>query len=179
MNGQKKGKASSSSVKTKKFKFNFVDVALICVIISIVIAVIYFLPSTSWLKDKGRTQDRKIQYTIEILDVDKDFFDNILAGEIVIDSVTKANIGNVFSINNNEKYTEYEYIEQKDTEKLTPIEYGDRFNLQITIEATAKYVTDEGYNVNGTRIAVGEKMYVRFPNFIGEGYCIGIDDTLN
>ena len=44
----------------------------------------------------------------------------------------------------------------------------------VTITATAEYVPGEGYRIDGTRIAVGEAMALRFPDFVCEGYCISV-----
>ena len=54
-------------------------------------------------------------------------------------------------------------------------EYPDKYNVIITISAEASYAAEKGYSVNGTRIAVGEKMSLRFPDYVGEGYCIGVE----
>ena len=38
----------------------------------------------------------------------------------------------------------------------------------------AKFEKGEGYTVNGVRIAVGEKINARFPEYVCEAYCISI-----
>ena len=49
-----------------------------------------------------------------------------------------------------------------------------KYNVIVTITASGNYKEGEGYSVNDCRIAVGEKMSLRFPNYIGEGYCVAL-----
>ena len=174
MNKNIKG-SSQFTVKKKKFKFNFVDVALILLVIGCIITLIYFFSPISNAKKIGKSQEKNIEYTIEITDVDnKNFFGNVKEGDNVIDSVTKISIGTVKSVGNT-KYTEYKPVDDGSSElKLEEIVYDDKINLQITISVNANYIEGDGFSVNSTRIAIGEKMFVKFPNFAGEGYCIGI-----
>ena len=44
----------------------------------------------------------------------------------------------------------------------------------VTISVMADYDEGEGYSVGGRRIAVGEKLALRFTDFAGEGYCINL-----
>jgi hypothetical protein len=46
----------------------------------------------------------------------------------------------------------------------------------VTITVLAEYTEGEGYSVGDRRIAVGEKMSLRFPNFAAEGYCIALSN---
>ena len=62
-------------------------------------------------------------------------------------------------------------------EEGTVVEYDDKINLLITVSATATYTEGKGYAVNERRIAVGEKLSVRFPDFAGEGYCVGFSSA--
>ena len=52
--------------------------------------------------------------------------------------------------------------------------HDGKYNVIVTISADGEYKEGEGYSVNGRRIAVGEKMALRFPNYVGEGYCIAL-----
>ena len=58
--------------------------------------------------------------------------------------------------------------------KSVMVEYPDRYNVRVTIEATANFYEGKGYTVNSTRIAVGEKLSLKFPEFAGEGYCVNV-----
>ena len=177
MNKQNKVKSSAANKK----RFNFVDVALILLIIGFTVTLVYFFSPVSRVKKLGKTQEKNIEYTIEIIGVDKTFVENIKEGDTVIDSVSKTSIGNVKSIDTI-KYTEYKATNNNDTDAtenkqqkpLTTVDFNDMYNLQITVSVTANYVEGEGFSVDSTRVAVGEKLFVKFPDFAGEGYCIGI-----
>ena len=175
----KQTKATSSSANKKRF--NFVDVALILLIIGFIVTLVYFFSPVSKVKKMGKTQEKSIEYTVEIIGVDKTFVENIKEGDTVIDSVSKTSIGTVKSVDPI-KYTEYKAIEDtgadatenKQQKPLTEVDFDNKYNLQITVSVNANYLEGEGFSVNSTRIAVGEKLFVKFPNFTGEGYCIGI-----
>ena len=177
MNKQTK---TTSSAANKK-RFNFVDVALILLIIGFILTLVYLFSPISRVKKYGKIQEKNIEYTIEIIGVDKTFIENIKEGDTAIDSVSKTNIGTVKSIDTI-KYTEYKAVaddendtsENKQQRPLTTVDFNDTYNLHITINVNANYIDGEGFSVDSTRIAVGEKFFVKFPNFTGEGYCIGI-----
>ena len=158
--------------KRKKFKFNFIDFLIILLVLAIVAAVIYIFAPFSWIQQKNGSID--LQYTIEIQGVDEAFIENINEHDVVVDSVSKNVIGKVIAVDYNTQYSELKYDESNRTGILSV--FPDKYNLIITIStANALYVEGEGYSVNGCRIAVGEKISAKFPSYVSEGYCIGID----
>ena len=164
---------SSATKKAKrKGKFNFIDFLLVLIVLAIIAALVYvFLPS-SLIKRVTSDKTLDMQYTIEILGVDEQYISNIVENDTVIDSVTKSNIGTVTAVDYSMQYTELAYDEGSNTGVLTPI--SGKYNIVVTISATAEYEEGIGYTVNGTRIAVGEKISARFPNYICECYCISV-----
>ncbi len=173
----KKNTNSPSKLKqrVKGGKFNVIDFLLIVVVLLIIGALIYvFLPSSAI---KSITADKKvdIDYAIEIIGVDEEFITNIKQNDTVLDSVSKNALGTVTAVDYSIQYTELKYNEENTENNvgvLSPV--MGKYNIIITISATADYEEGSGYSVNGTRIAVGEKIYLRFPNYLGEGYCISV-----
>ena len=55
--------------------------------------------------------------------------------------------------------------------------YEDKYNVTVTVTVLAQYEEGEGYSVGDRRIAVGEKLSLRFPNYAAEGYCIGLSEA--
>ena len=165
--------ASVHTVKrTKKNKLNVIDIILIVVALVLVATLIYvFLPS-SWVKKLTANDSKEIQYTIEFVAVDKAFLKNIDKDQVIYDSVSKSELGKVYAVDYSHPYEELVYDESSGSGVLVPVE--GKYNVQVTIIATAQYTEGEGYSVSGTRIAVGEKLFAKFPNFVGEGYCIGL-----
>ncbi len=154
----------------KQGKFNLIDFLLIVIVILIIGALVYVFLPTSIIKNITAEKSEEIQYSIEILGVDEQFLDNINENDVVLDSVTKSNIGTVTAVDYGIQHTQLEYDGEKGV--LSPI--VGKYNVIVTISATAEFEEGEGYTVNGTRIAVGEKINARFPNYVCESYCISI-----
>ncbi len=154
-------------------KFNVIDVLLIVAVVLVVAALVYvFLPS-SLIKNLTADETKAIQYTVEFVGVDEAFLNNIQIDQVIYDSVSKSEMGKVYAVDYSHPYEELTYDENNNgVGILTPVE--GKYNIQVTITATAQYKSGEGYTVGGTRIAVGEKLFAKFPNFVGEGYCIGL-----
>lgn len=158
--------------KVKGGKFNIIDFLLIVVVLLIIGTLIYvFLPSSAI---RSITADKKvnIDYAIEILGVDEEFIDNIHENDTVLDSVSKNSLGTVTAVDYSIQYTELKYSEENEAGVLSPV--MGKYNVIVTVSATAEYEDGVGYTVNGTRIAVGEKINARFPDYVCEGYCISI-----
>lgn len=159
--------------RAKGKKFNVIDALLIVIALTVIATLVYvFLPS-SFIKKLTSDDTVEIQYTIEFVAVDEEFLNNVQIDNAVYDSVSKSEIGKVFSVDYRNPYEELVYDESNNgVGVLTPVE--GKYNVQVTVTATAQYTEGEGYSVSGTRIAIGEKIFARFPNFVGEGYCIGL-----
>lgn len=158
--------------KKKKFKFNFIDFLLILLVLAIIATVVYIFAPFSWIRQKNGTVS--LQYTIEIQAVDEEFIENINENDIIIDSVSKNVIGSVVAVDYSTQHSVLKYDESSREGILSVI--PDKYNLIVTISTeNAVYNDGEGYSVNGCRIAVGEKINAKFPNYVTECYCIGID----
>lgn len=166
----------NSSVKNNNSKrtggFNLIDVLLIALVLVIIASLVYvFLPS-SWLRSVLADEKVDIQYTVEIQGVDESFLENIKENDVVIDSVSKGNIGTVTAIDYSTQNKRLEYNETTQSGVLAVV--PEKYDMLITITVKAEYTEGEGYTVGGTRIAVGELMNLRFPNFTSQGYCISV-----
>lgn len=159
--------------KKKKRGFNFVDFLLILIALAIIGGVVYIFSPISFLKDLSSEINGTLYYTIEIKNVDIDFIENIKENDIVIDSVSKNTLGTVSVVDHNTKYTELDYHETDDGQyEGVFLEYRDRYNISVTITANANFIEGQGYTVNNCRIAVGEKLSLRFRDYVCEGYCV-------
>ncbi len=163
-------KQSKSGKKTRKF--NFIDAVLIIIILLVGAAVVNVFSPFSWLSNLRSDSTREIQYTVELSGVDGEYIDAIKENDTVVDSVSKYTLGTVKAVDYNTQYTVLEYDEVNQAGVLAA--YPNKYNVLVTMTATASYKEGEGYSVNNYRIAVGEKLALRFPDFTGEGYCISI-----
>lgn len=167
---------SIKTKKDKKGKFNFVDFLLIVIVLAIIAATVYVFVPKSWFGKIVADDTQDILYTVEIIGVDQKFAGNIKENNNVIDNVSKSSIGTVKAVSV-DSYSELKYVydNPESTEgsgKL--VTYDDKHNLVVTISASALYNKGEGYYIGSCRMAVGEKLSLRFPDYSCEAYCIAI-----
>ena len=158
--------AVATGKKKKTGRFNLIDFIFVLIILMVIATVIYIFAPFSKFREMISSESQSIQYTVEILGVEEEFIDKVQKGDAVIDSVSKNNMGVVEAVDYNNKFSEL-----KDGHW---VEHANRYNLVITISASADYLEGSGYQINGARIAVGESMALRFPDYVTEGHCIGI-----
>ena len=156
--------------KRKSRGFNFIDLLLILIVIAVILVAINIVSPMSFIDKLKAEGTHTIQYTVEFIGVDEEFVETIKENDIVVDSVSKSNLGSVTVADYNTRYSVLEYSESAQAGVLT--EYKDKYNVTVTITAEAIYKEGYGYSVNDRRIAVGEKMALRFPSYVGEGHCI-------
>lgn len=181
MNGSVNTNQSTPSKKKKNGRFNFVDFTLILILVLTVGVLIYLFSPISIIKKWTEKDTKNIQYEVEITNVDEEFIDLIKADTPVGDAVTKGSLGTVTMVQST-KYIEYQTVEKINNDgenttveyELVPVEYPNKYNLHVTITVSADYYKGTGYTVNSTRIAVGDKLALKFPNFKCEGYCVEI-----
>ena len=171
---------NNSAVKSKKTKrkFNIIDFLILIIIIAVVGVCIYAVVSWSNIKSLWSTSTVELQYTVEFRGVDKEFVDKIKVGDTVTDAVSKNQLGVVNKVDNQEPYTVLDYKVSTDPdakeEKISSelVQEPNKFNVTVYISASAEYESGIGYTINGRRIAVGEMIEMRFPEFSSVGYCI-------
>ena len=168
-------KKKSNASEKKERKFNFIDFLLIVLVLAIVAGAIYLFSPGSFLNQIKTEKQGTLSYTVEIKGVDGEYLNKIKENDVVVDSVTKNTIGTVVAVDYNTKQTVLEYAKQSDgTYTGVLSEYPDQYTVLVTITASAEYASGDGYNVNNRRIAVGEAMALRFPDFVAEGHCISL-----
>ena len=164
-------------VKTTKVKkkgngkFNVVDFFLILIIaVAVAASVIYFVPGIAERFSAGNQQE--ITVVLEFKGVDSEFASDIKSGEAVYDGGEHYKLGTVKSAENY-AYTVPVYNEENPG-MAELHEIPELKNVIVTVTVSAKYTAEEGYSVNGKRIAVGCEYDISFPNFGGSAYCIGV-----
>ncbi len=161
--------------KKKNGRFNLIDLLLVLVVLALIAALLYVFAPFSAVKNLLSSEDKTIEYTVELLGVDKDDIGKIMENNVVVDAISKSQLGTVRVADYNYQYTVLQYVQKDDKAEGVLAEHPDKCNVLITISATAEYAQGEGYVVNQCRIAVGEKMQLIFPNYMGEGYCIDLN----
>lgn len=169
--------AESTRVKKQRRKFNFVDLLIILALLLLAAIVINIFTPGSVFGNYFGKEEVTIQYTVEFTNVDQTFVDKIKEADNVVDSVSKFTIGRVTAVDASTNYSELQYSEASASAVI--VTYPDRYNLLVTITVDATYEEGSGYSVRDKRIAVGEKMSLRFPDYADEGYCIDVIVTEN
>ena len=176
---------SQKQNKKKKGRFNFVDLTLVIILVLIVGILAYSFSPVSLIKKWINKETVNIQYEVELVGVDENVVDLIKSNTVVTDSVTKGKLGTVTMVNK-AGYVEYKPVEtiryegEGDDKKeiveysVEKITYENKYNLNVIITVKADYTEGEGYSIDSTRIAVGEKLTLKFPDYKCEAYCVGI-----
>lgn len=159
----------------KKRKFNIIDFFILFLIIAVVGLLIYAISPWSQLKKLWATNETSFQYAVEIRNVDSEFIDCIKNGDAVINSSTKNSLGTVNRIDVKASTQPY-YVRDEitGTVEYKPIDTPDKVDITVYVTATAQYEAGVGYTINGCRVAVGEELPLRFPQFAQSGYCVAI-----
>ena len=167
-----KNKATSDEKKTSRGKgrFNFIDVLIILAILLLAAIVVnLFLPGSLL---KPSSVEKELQYTVEFIGVDEAFIDKINENDVVYDSIAKYNVGTVIAVDKSTPYSVLQYDHDSASAKLAT--YDGKYNVLVTINVKAEYHENEGYSIGDRRIAVGEKLALRFPDYASEGYCVNL-----
>lgn len=161
--------------KKPKRKFNFIDFLIILVVVAIVGILIYVFSPWSHIEKLWTNNKVELTYFVEIKDVDIAYIESIKEGDGVINSVNKSSLGTVSEISKLEKAYVYDYVLNEQGE-MTCIrsEHPQKYNITLKIVATAEYDKGVGYSVNGRRIAIGELLDLRFPQYTCSGTCTQI-----
>lgn len=168
---------SNISHKAKKKRtFNIVDFFIVVAILVAVAILIYAFSPWSQLKKLWALDEVTIDYTVVIREVDKADTTKINKDDAVTDSVTKNPLGTVTSIGAIANSTELTYIEDENGDAQGVLsEIPDKYDVTVHITAVANYEEGVGYTVNGCRIAVGEELHLRFPQYVHSGFCTALD----
>ena len=160
----------------KKRKFNIIDFLIILAILAIIFVVIYVVSPWSQINNIFNASEKELIYTVKLENVDEELISLIKQGDEVIDSVSKSSLGKVYIVGDGTvKSTELGYETDAEGEYEGKwIESSDKYDITIQIKTSANYEENVGLFVNGTRVAVGEEFYLRFPKFEWNGYCTEI-----
>lgn len=164
-------KRNSQNSGTKKGRFNIVDLLLILLILVIVGALLLMFDPFSLLS-KNNSENVTLRYTVEIKNIGNELKNNIKSGDKVLNSSTGYDMGTVVAVETQDSF-EWEYIEGD--EYMSKKYMTDKSDVIVTIDVKTTYEQGIGYMVDGKQIAVGVLTALRFPNFVGSGYCISIE----
>ena len=119
---------------------------------------------------EGR-QSIELEYRVLIENIDADFREKINKGDKVYNARTVSNMGSVISVDDETNYFVYEYDSENNIVKKY---FPHKYNIEVVIKTDAILENGVGCSVDGVRIAVGRGLELRFPDFVGRGFCTDI-----
>ena len=155
------------AANTKKGRFGFADVLILLLVIALVGGGFWFFLSGRLF---GAGDEVSISYEVRLTEVRSELTSRVNYGDKVYDPVYGEYIGVVEKVRT-EQYTEQ--IRDKSTGELVNAVKGGYYNMYITVTAVAEYKDNTLY-ISGNEIRVGERVYLRLPDFCGEGYCTAL-----
>ena len=168
-----------NKVKAKKHgsigRFKVLDFIIIATVV-LLVAVCVVLTVPKFQKMFLSDDTVQITYTVVFENVDESVYDLITLDQAVVNALDGSSLGTVALTPETVSY--YEFILDKSSDgdyvakKVALDSLGQ--NVTVTIRATARYNEGTGYTVDGCRIATGAELQLRFPNFVGTGYCNGV-----
>ena len=158
------------AANTNKGRFGFADLLILLLIAVFVGGGFWFFLSGRLL---GAGEEVNISYEVRLTGVRSELTSRVNYGDKVYDPVYGEYVGVVEKVRT-EQYTEQ--VLNKSTGELVNAVKGGYYNMYITVNATAEY-KDNAYYISTSEIRVGERAYLRLPNFCGEGYCTALTQT--
>ncbi len=169
----KKNRTKKNERVKKSGGFNILDAFIIIGILAFVaVIVIVYSPVGVF---KFNSNDADIIYTVSVRGVSSDYAGSVKIGDVVTDS-KGYNLGTVASDVQIEPHVVYEYRENEDgSGSIVQINHPELVDLIITVSANAK-VNEDGYTVDGKRIALEAEYELIFPGFESKGVCISLSE---
>lgn len=154
----------------RKLRFNAVDVLIILLAATVAFVLLYVFVLSDRSADVAGVNTVKIQYVVEIQNIDSRFSESVRRGQAVEDAITRKSIGTVVGVEAKdfEKIT-FDY----DTGRETSSVAEGQITLRVTVEAEA-VETDRAFLVDGCEIRVGKQFSLILPELYGVGYCIAL-----
>ena len=168
-NNQKKKKPKGKE-RDRHGSFNILDALIILCVIAIV-ALLFLVYSPFDLIDTSKEETTLI-YAVRICGVPSEYAGVINIGDAVSDS-NGYELGKVASAVEVEAHTLYVFDNVSGGVKS--IIHPDLVDLIITVSAQAD-VYEDGFRVNGCRIAVESDYDLLLPNFEGSGMCVSLSE---
>lgn len=165
-----KKKKTRNKEKRSRRGFNILDgLILLCVLLVVALLVLVYSP---WKLINISSDDTAIIYSIRVYGVPAEYAGSINIGDKVSDS-DGYDLGKVASAV--EVEPNIMYIFDKTDGGVKPVQHPDLVDLIITISANAQ-ADEDGYRVDGKRIAVEDECDLLLPNFEAKGLCVSLSE---
>lgn len=157
----------------KKNRFNIIDAIVILLIAALVFGIVYFIMMETGALPGTSANEKTVVYTVRISGVDEPYLDSLASGGEAINSSTFAALGTITEVKSQKAVSNSTLAVKTEDGKsysLKQTEYEDKYDIYITLAATAT-VDERGIAYVGSqRITVGSCVYFRCGNFAAVTY---------
>lgn len=160
----------------KKARFNFIDAVIILIILAIIAAAAYLIV-TDMQQAKNPRQTGNMDFTVRISAVSEAALSLFEQGAVVKDSVTGEVIGEIAAVRSEKTRYFGNTAVANDTDPAeesgytVPVsEYDDKYDVYVTVIATAGKDARGIHYVGNTKILVGSTVYFKIPSFASISY---------
>lgn len=155
--------------ENRAFKINIIDVLITLMIVCVLAVGTIMLASAFGVNASADDEGKTIEYVVQFKGIRKEFGDNIIKGDIVVDAQKRHNLGTVIEVREPEVYEQEVYDEETKTMKMAT--NPDFITLEIKVSAPG-YIDEEMYYLaeSDKEIGVGTFLYIHTPDFCGSGY---------
>ena len=168
---EKKVRQKRKERTKKESSFNILDGFIVLGILALVAILVLTYAPIGLLSINS--DNATIIYSVTVEGVSADYAGSIKVGDVVTDS-KGYNLGTVVSDVEIEPHAVYEYRENETgSGSIVKITHPELVDLIITVSANAK-VSDDGYTVDGKRIALEAEYELVFPGFESKGVCVSL-----
>lgn len=150
----------------KKFKINFFDIVIVIVVIAIG-AVVYAMTNKEVVQET-----KTIRYTIELVNQNEGFTENINVGDDIYDNIKNYYMGKVVSV---EAVPYKKLISDSENGRVLESTIDGRETAILVLEAN---VTENGpdFKVGGSYVVkAGKEVAVKGKGYAGEGYILTVE----
>lgn len=162
----------------KKTRFNVIDALVILLIIALALGAAYFIISSQDTRQISH-YNKQVIYTVRISGVSEEYLGRFSEQDEVFDSKTFSSIGTITEITSEHTVSNSDKAVMNDDGSYTVKqgEYEDRYDIYLTISATADIDDRDVIYVGDQRIAVGTCVYLRCNNFAATTYITAVKTT--
>ena len=170
---KKEPKVPKAEKKSRKRGINILDILIILSLVAaVVLVVLVYSPAELFNVNSGNTD---IIYSVCISGVPADYAGAVNVGDLVSD-IDGYELGTVASDVEVEPHIIYRYSEYEDgSGSINEIVHPELVDIVITVSAKAKNAED-GYTVDGMRIALEAEYQLVFPGFESKGICVSLSE---
>ncbi len=169
---------NSSQTAPKKHRFNAVDAVIVLLILAVIGAALFLLGAGRSADGEENpalaSDERMIEYQVEIRTIRNEFNDNFKVGEKMVESSQKYPLGEIVDIQVRDAV--YVGVDTVNGKLVTGI-YPDHSDVTLTLRTPVTLDEEKTYIAGGGfRLTVGAQIYIRLPDFAGTGYCTAIHE---